>query len=228
MSEAEPDMTRECHSRSVVVWNVPATVEIGKPCIVRVGLKCSHGCTASGWPVEICDHAGQLLVRGHIGDAIAEGTHALRYADLELRAPEEPGLFTVHVRAPAVSAARDQNELANADELTGQRPAEAHGEENAQFSVRSVAPAEYRLTVIAVERETRMPVSGAKVVVHPFRAVTDAEGRAELELPRGNYRLFVSGRELFPFRSDGELKSDVTIRAELDKDLGPSDAELWS
>jgi len=38
----------------------------------------------------------------------------------------------------------------------------------------------------------------------------------------------VSSRDRFPFRSDGEIAADVTIQAELDEDLGPSDAELWS
>ena len=47
-------------------------------------------------------------------------------------------------------------------------------------------------------------------------------------MPKGAYRLFVSGRDRFPFRSDGEIDSDVTIQAELDEDFGPSDAELWS
>jgi hypothetical protein len=40
--------------------------------------------------------------------------------------------------------------------------------------------------------------------------------------------LIVSGRDRFPCRSDGEVGADTTIRAELDVDLGPSDAELWS
>jgi hypothetical protein len=71
-------------------------------------------------------------------------------------------------------------------------------------------------------------VRGARVVVHPYRAVTDAEGVAELRVPKGAYRLFVSGGDYFPFRSDGEIGADVTIRAELDVDRGPSDAELWS
>jgi hypothetical protein len=58
--------------------------------------------------------------------------------------------------------------------------------------------------------------------------MTNAEGIAELRVPRGAYRLIVSGRDRFPFRSDGEVGADTTIRAELDVDLGPSDAELWS
>jgi hypothetical protein len=73
-----------------------------------------------------------------------------------------------------------------------------------------------------------MPIAGAKVVVHPYRALTDADGVAEIRLPKGAYRLFVSGHERFPFRSDGEISGDLTITAELDDDFGPSDAELWS
>jgi len=84
------------------------------------------------------------------------------------------------------------------------------------------------LKVIAVDARSRAPVPGAKVVVHPYHALTNAEGIAELRVPKGAYRLFVSGRDRFPFRSDGEIDSDVTIQAELDEDFGPSDAELWS
>jgi hypothetical protein len=58
--------------------------------------------------------------------------------------------------------------------------------------------------------------------------MTNLEGIAELKEPKGAYRLFVSGRDRFPFWADGEVYADTTIRAELDLDLGPSDAELWS
>jgi hypothetical protein len=84
------------------------------------------------------------------------------------------------------------------------------------------------LKVIAVDARNGKPIPGAKVVVHPYRAMTDLHGVAEIRVPRGPYRLFVSSRDRFPFRSDGEIDADVTIRAELDEDLGPTDAELWS
>ena len=84
------------------------------------------------------------------------------------------------------------------------------------------------MTVIAVERETQNPVPGARVVVHPFRAVTDPDGVAEMDLPRGRYRLFVSGEGFLPRRLEGELSDDMTVRAELDVDREPSDAEVWS
>jgi hypothetical protein len=84
------------------------------------------------------------------------------------------------------------------------------------------------LTVVAVDGRSKARIPGARVVVHPYRTLTNADGIAELRLPKGAYRLFVSGRDRFPFRSDGEIDGHLTIQAELDEDLGPSDAELWS
>ena len=37
------------------------------------------------------------------------------------------------------------------------------------------------------------PVKGAKVVVHPYKAFTDERGVAEVRVPKGEYRLVVSG-----------------------------------
>ena len=51
-----------------------------------------------------------------------------------------------------------------------------------------------------------------------------AEGR----IPKGEYRLFVSGKKYFPFRSDGEIKTNVTIKAELAVDRELSDADIWT
>ena len=84
------------------------------------------------------------------------------------------------------------------------------------------------MKVIAVDARSKRPIPGARVVVHPYRTLTNLDGIAEIRLPKGAYRLFVTGRDRFPFRSDGEIAGDVTIQAELDEDLGPSDAELWS
>mgnify|MGYP000666288912 CR=1 FL=1 len=103
-----------------------------------------------------------------------------------------------------------------------------HAEGTARFGVRVVLPPECRLTVVAVDAERQTPVRDAKVVVHPYRAVTDERGVAEVGVPKGAYRLFVSGPNHVPFRWDGEMTTDVTIRAELALDLGISDADIWS
>jgi hypothetical protein len=91
-----------------------------------------------------------------------------------------------------------------------------------------VLPPECVLRVEAVDKETRAPVKRAKVVAHPYRTLTDEGGFAEVRVPKGDYRLFVSGGGYLPFRRDGSVTGDMTIRVELTLDVGPSDAEVWS
>ena len=84
------------------------------------------------------------------------------------------------------------------------------------------------MTIVATDAERRTPVEGARVVAHPYRTVTDERGAATLQVPAGQYRLFVSGKGYAPFRLDGEVKSDTTIRAALVQDVELSDADIWS
>jgi hypothetical protein len=203
----------EAHTTRVVVWDVPVVVEPGAAFRVKVGVKCAAECSSAGRLVEIRDAEGQVVASGRVGDVPWPGTSALHYTELELRAPSVDGL---HAREAVVVATAD-----DARELT-------HEIASAQFQIRAVRTPECRLKVIAVDARSRAPVPGAKVVVHPYHALTNADGIAELRVPKGAYRLFVSGRDRFPFRSDGQIDSDVTIQAELDEDFGPTDAELWS
>jgi hypothetical protein len=76
--------------------------------------------------------------------------------------------------------------------------------------------------------ESQTPVEGAKVVLHPYKTFTDERGMAEVSVPRGEYRLFVSGKKHFPFKSDCDVQTDLTIRAELALDLELTDADIWS
>ena len=204
----------ETHATRVVVWDVPVAVEPGAAVRVKVGVKCAADCNSAGRLVEIRDEVGRVVASGSVGDVPWAGTAALYYADLELRAPASEGL---HAREAFVVAA--------ADDVAGHAE---HGAGSAQFQIRTARAPECRLKVVAVDARTRAPVPGAKVVVHPYHTLTNADGIAELRVPKGAYRLFVSGRDRFPFRSDGEIDADVTIQAELDEDFGPSDAELWS
>ena len=65
-------------------------------------------------------------------------------------------------------------------------------------------------------------------MMHPYRAVTDEHGVAQVMVPKGAYRLFVSGPNHVPFRQDVEITTDWTVRAELALDLEISDADIWS
>jgi hypothetical protein len=204
----------EPHATRIVVWDTPPAVECGAAFKLKVGVKCAAECGGAARHVEICNEDGRSVARAAVGDVPLPGTSALHYAELELLAPTAEGLHAWEARADAV-----------VDAATGSA---THSAASAAFSIRAVRPPECVLKVVAVDARTQIAIPGAKVVVHPYHALTDEHGIAELRVPKGAYRLFVSCRERFPFRNDGEIDADVTIRAELDEDLGPSDAELWS
>jgi hypothetical protein len=204
----------EPHATRIVVWDLPGTIECGAPFRVRVGVKCAEECGAAPRNVEIHDEDGRVVGSGAVGDAPLAGTAALYYADIELSAPSAEGLRTW--------------EACVADLVDIGTRSITHAAARAEFQVRAVPAPECLLTVVAVDGRSKARIPGARVVVHPYRTLTNEDGVAELRVPKGAYRLFVSGRDRFPFRSDGEIDGHLTIQAELDEDLGPSDAELWS
>lgn len=204
----------DTHATRLVVWDTPAAVECGAPLRLKVGVKCAAECRAAGWRVAIRDAQGRHVAAAAVGDVPWPGTAALYCAELELRAPDAAGLHAWEAWLEADPAPAPGHA--------------AHEAASARFHVRTVPAPECVVKVVAVDAASRAPVRGARVVVHPYRAVTNADGVAEIRVPKGAYRLFVSGRNYFPFRSDGEVSADVTIEAELDVDRGPSDAELWS
>ena len=198
------------HSTRVVVWDVPSTIESGETFSVKLGVNCSSECRPDGWTAEVRDQDGGRRATVTFGGEPWPGTSALYYAEVELSAPDTDGLHTWEARA-----------LADGLHLP-------HAEAVASFGVRVVPAPECLLMVVAVDMESQTPVKGAKVVVHPYKTFTDERGVAEVRVPKGEYRLFVSGKKYFPFRSDGEMKADVTIRAELVVDRELSDADIWT
>jgi hypothetical protein len=207
-------MTDVAHRRSLVVWDVPSALERGSAFRIKLGLKCEAACRPSGWEAALQDHQGGEIARVLVPEAICPGTAALHFVEVKLTAPPAEGQFAWTVTAPASAGDGDHSA--------------PHSAASASFALRVVPAPEVSLRVVAVDRQQQRPVEGARIVVHPYRAVTDASGSAELRLPRGRFRLFVSGREYLPLRRDGELAEDTTLVAELERDVGPADAELWA
>jgi len=204
-------VTEQRHECDVVVWDVPSVINAGAAFRVKVGAKCRAACVPDGWPVEIRDHDGRLAAEAVIGPTAWPASAGLYFVEIGMHAPETAGLFAWEV---VVAAAGDN--------------ATVHEAARAVFHVRSMPTGDCQLRVVAVDRASQAPVEGVRVVVHPYRAVTDRHGCAELCLPAGQYRLFVSGKDYFPYRTAGTLEQDLTIRAELEPDAGPTDAELWT
>jgi len=198
------------HGTSVVVWDTPSTIECGEKFSVKLGVKCSSKCRPDGWTVEVRGHDGKKQATPTLSGEPWPGTAALYYTEVDLSAPDTEGLYAWEVMAPG-----DGLDI-------------PHAECVARFDVRVVPTPECLLTVVAIDMESQTPVTGAKVVVHPYRTFTDERGVAEVRVPEGEYRLFVSGKKYFPFRSDVKMKTDVSIRAELVLDLKLSDADIWS
>ncbi len=200
----------EPHDTRVVVWDVPATIECGEAFSVKLGVKCSAECQTDGWAVEVRDHEGKRRATATTSGEPWPDTAGLHYVEVELSAPDTEGLHTWEARAPV-----DELEI-------------PHAEGVARFGVRAVPTPECLLTVVAIDKESQTPVEGAKVVLHPYKTFTNERGVAEVRVPRGEYRLFVSGKKYFPFRSECDIEGDVTIRAELFVDRELSDADIWS
>ena len=74
------------------------------------------------------------------------------------------------------------------------------------------------VTVRAVDREKQIPIKGACVVMHPYRAVTDENGIAKVRVARGQYDILVSGSQYMPVSTSVEVTADFTTSAELDAD----------
>ena len=59
--------------------------------------------------------------------------------------------------------------------------------EGAANGMRVVSRPECLVTIEALDKESQTPLSGARVVMHPYRAVTDERGVAEVRVAKGAY-----------------------------------------
>ena len=77
------------------------------------------------------------------------------------------------------------------------------------------------VTVETVDKESQTPISGARVMMHPYKAVTNERGIAEVRVAKGAYRLFVSQTRYITLGLPIEVTADTTARAELEVEPVP-------
>jgi hypothetical protein len=192
------DATAEPHTVNVVAWDIPSAIVVGERFRIKIGIKCADECDLANTAFGIYDDEGTQLVSGTLPTERWPGTSALHVADVELEAPAKDGLYTWRVK----SSCRTDGEV-------------THAEESIIFGVRVVANPEYLVTVEAVDQTDQAPLSGARVVMHPYRAVTDEQGVAKVRVAKGTYKLFVSQTRYVTFGLPVEVDRDMTTRAEL-------------
>jgi hypothetical protein len=191
------------HTTNVVAWDIPSAIVAGDRFRIKVGIKCSIECDLANRAFGIHDHEGKQVARGTLAADRWPGTTALHVAEVELVAPSSEGLYAWSVRGPVPE------------------PGLPHAEGSASFGVRVVPQPEYVVTVETVDRESRTPLSGARVVMHPYKAVTDERGVAKVRVAKGAYKLFVSQTSYLTFGLPVDVSTDMTARAELDLEPVP-------
>ena len=192
------------HTVNVVAWDIPTAIVVREKFRIKVGIKCAHECDLANTDFGVYDHEGTQVAAGTFPVERWPGTTALHVAEVELEAPSAEGLYTWSVQSPS----RTDGEV-------------THAEESVSFGVRVVANPEYLVTVETVDGIDRTPVSGARVVMHPYKAVTDERGIAEVRVAKGGYKLFVSQTNYLTLGLPVEVTQDMKARVELDLEPAP-------
>jgi hypothetical protein len=188
------------HSTQLTVWDVPPTAVAGERFAVSVGARCSDGCDLRGRELSIYDQQGSLVGTVKLGHDVWPGTEALYFAKVETRAPLEAGNHQWEAK------------------IAGWDAGLPHAAGSFPVVVRVVSAPDCEVTVRALDREKRTPIKGARVVMHPYRAVTDENGVAKVRVARGQYDILVSGSRYMPASTSVEVTADIITSAELDAD----------
>jgi hypothetical protein len=191
------ESTVEPHTTNVAVWDIPSAVVAGERFRVKVGVKCADECDLTNAGFGIVDEQGTQLATGTLPGDLWPGSTGLYVAEVELVAPTTEGLYTWSVTIPASEA-----------EIP-------HAAGSASFGIRVVSQPDYLVTIEAVDEADHAPLRGARVVMHPYRAVTDDRGIAEVRVAKGSYQLFVSQTRYITLGLPIEVHADMTARAEL-------------
>lgn len=185
------------HTMHVLAWDIQPAIVVGERFSMKVGIKCSSECHLTTRGFGIYDHEGIQVGTGTLTDDLWPGTTGLYVAEVELEAPVTAGLYTWSVKD------------------TGSDVGVPHAGGCISFGISVVNRPEYLVTVETVDKVNQTPLRGARVVMHPYRAVTDERGVAEVRVAKGAYKLFVSQTKYLTFGLPVEVTADMTARAEL-------------
>jgi hypothetical protein len=197
LTATEFSFAAKAHAASVNVLGLPSAMAAGERFRLTVGVKCSAGCKLTGTQLRIFDDEGAQVAAGSLLDDIWPGTSALYFAELEGQAPLATGDHQWQVRIPE----SDSGVPHTAGSFT--------------FAIKVVSPPDHEVTVEAFDGEKQTPIEGAHVLLHPYRAFTDARGVAKLKVAKGRYKLFVSGFNYIGYESIIDVATDVATRARL-------------
>ena len=187
----------KAHAARLNLWDVPSAIVAGERFRFTVGMKCSAGCNLAGRGLKIVDGEGREIAAASLGADIWPGTEALYCTEVEVEAPPVVGTHTWEVTA--------------ADWDSGL----PHAGGSVTLAVKTVGLPDCEVTIEAIDKDMQTPIKGARVVMHPYRAVTDENGIAKVKVVRGDYDILVSGSKYLPVCTAVEVMEDMISKAEL-------------
>lgn len=182
------------HETSVAVWDLTTPVVVGRRPTLKVGLSCSSGCNLSGTPVAVYNDAGERIGTGTLGSAPWPATAALYWTELDLVAPEHEGDLSLGVHATSAVPHSD-----------------------ATCVVTSVVskPPEHHVRVLVIDKTSRAPLAGVELRVGAFRAATDVDGIAHVEVPDGTCEICTWNHGYEMVTKPVDIRADTTVHLEL-------------
>jgi hypothetical protein len=190
----------KAHEAALNVWDTPSAIVAGSRFKFMVGIRCSAGCSLAGQGLGVFDGDGRQIGVAKLGSEIWPESDALYVAEVEAEAPPSAGAHQWEVRTAPWDCALPHEAGAVA------------------VSLRVVAPPDCEVTVEAFDRDKQTPIQGARVVMHPYRAVTDENGVARVKVTKGRYDVYVSAAKYVSISTSAEVTADMITRAELDAD----------
>jgi hypothetical protein len=189
------------HASELTIWDVPSAIVAGDRFKFMVGVACSSGCCLAGQGLSLVDQAGSPIGTANLGNDVWPDTDALYVAEVECVAPSAAGNYRWEVRTAACDL-----------ELP-------HAAGSFDFGLKVVNRPDCEVTIEAFDIEKQTPIKGARVVMHPYRAMTDENGVAKIKVTKGPYDILVSASKYVPITTTVEVAADMITRAELDADM---------
>ncbi|MBX3575966.1 MAG: hypothetical protein KF723_02070 [Rhizobiaceae bacterium] len=187
----------KAHASFLNLWDLPSAIAVGERFAFRAGIKCPVGCTQAGRELGIFDADGVPVGIGRLRESVWPGTEALYFADMEATAPLIAGDHRWEVRAAATGMGMPHAGCVHT------------------FTVKAVNAADCTVRIEAFDAETQVPIAGARVVMHPYRAVTGQDGVATIRLVKGTYKLLVSASRYVGSAENVDVGHNATFRAQL-------------
>lgn len=184
------------HKTSIAVWDVASPVVMDSKFKIKVGVRCSADCNLIGKEIEICDQKAVRIATEKLGETPWPDT-GLYWTEVELKAPDTEGCYTWQVKFP-----KPDIEIPHLDSCTS-------------FGFVVVNPPDCTVTVEVIDKETRLPISKASISLHPYRTKTDGNGRARLDVAKGEYQLYVTGVDYEMFKKNIIVTDNLNIESEL-------------